>query len=206
MPEAIGVVHISESSSQTPPPPPQTRVPAGRASHGLCSQEPGSLWAGTWGLHPPETWAGAPGACPRSYQLLWSCRQAGSAGMVLGSQLRVPRKGPGQTQRLPKQQNTTHPPFRRLPPPYPHAREKRGMEPAPQLCRNSSKLPSFGLHPGSPARPGRSPAKPSQVLINHVRYFVHHISRHLRGRQRMEEKKNRLMQPQPSLFSFFLSG
>lgn len=132
---------------------------------------------------------------------------------MLGSQLRVPRKGPGQTQRLPKQQNTTPPlsaaclpPTRRLPPPYPHAREKRGMEPAPQLCRNSSKLPSFGLHPGSPARPGRSPAKPSQVLINHVRYFVHHISRHLRGRQRMEEKKNRLMQPQPSLFSFFLSG
>lgn len=119
MPEAIGVVHIPESSSQTPPPPPpQTRVPAGRASRGLCSRKPGSLWAATWGLHPPETWAGAPGACPRSYQLLWSCRQAGSEGMVLGSQLRVPRKGPGQTQRLPKQQNTT-PPFRRLPPPYP---------------------------------------------------------------------------------------
>lgn len=83
------------------------------------------------GFRTPETLAGLPGACPRSYQLLWSSRRAGSSGTALRRQLRAPRRGPGQIQRLEKKQNHQLPPsqpptFRRLPSPNPHARERGG--------------------------------------------------------------------------------
>lgn len=168
------------------------------------------------GPHPRRPRLGRPAPVPAATNFCGPRGEAGSSGTALGRQLRAPRRRAGQTQRLPKQQRHQPPSLllapsisRRLPSHSPHARVKGGWQwegrwPAPQLCRNGAKL--FRLHPGSPARPGRSPAKPNQPLINHVRYFVHHTSRHLiQGQQRKEGGKKSLnANPAKPVFLFSL--
>lgn len=191
-----------------PPPPPRARALALGAPRGLCSWE-----QGRWLPHPRDPGWAARSLSPQlpTFVVLQKSRQLGD-GAPAAAACPSPRSRPDPKAREEAEPPAAPLPAPHLPPPaFPQpTRTRKGRggagSPLPSFARNSAKLPSFRLHLGSLARPGRSPAKPSQVLINHVRYFVHHTSRHLiQGQQRQEGKKKKSLNANPAkpVFLFF---
>lgn len=123
---------------------------------------------------------------------------------------------PGKVQARPKgsrSSKTPPPPFRRLPPPYPPLASplptrtgKEGHGARSPALQKQLEATVIWSPPGVSGAPGSLPSK-AQPGPNQSRALFR--ASHQPSSTRPAEdggKKNRLMQPQPSLFSFFLSG
>lgn len=163
----------------------------------------------SWGFAAPETRARAPGTRRRSHQLLWSSGKAGSSGMVQAAAAchsEMSRPDP----KAPEEAKPPAPNPRRLPPlasSLTHTHGKRGAgSPLPSFAETALNYRHFVFARGLwLARVALLQTQPGPNQSRALFRASHKPSSYPKPAEEGGEK-NRLMQPQPSLFSFFLSG